>query len=128
MRSGCWLNPPVPWLTNLVIQPGTLSLAELAGGIERGLLLDTPHTFGVSPDLRGFAVQAELGWMIEDGVITHIVKNPFYRGKSIAFWSGCDAAAAAAHQKYLGIMDKGIAVGHSVVPVRIRGVRVGDLR
>lgn len=128
MRSGCWLEPPMPWMTNLVIKPGTCSLAELAGGIERGLLLDTPRAFGVSPDLRGFAAQAELGWLIEDGVITHMVKNPFYRGNSRAFWSGCDAAAAAAHQKNLGLMDKGIAVGHSIVPVRIRGVRVGDSR
>lgn len=128
MRSGSWLNPPVPWMINIILQPGTCSLAELAGGIERGILLDTPRSFGVSPSLRGFAAQAELGWMIEDGVITHMVKNPFYRGNSKAFWSGCDAAASVAHQKTLGLMDKGIAVGHSVVPVRIRGVRVGESR
>jgi TldD protein len=128
MRSGSWLNPPVPWMTNIILQPGICSLSELAGGIERGLMLDTPRSFGVSPSLRGFAAQAELGWMIEDGVITHMVKNPFYRGNSKAFWSGCDAAASVAHQKNLGLMDKGIAVGHLVVPVRIRGVRVGESR
>ena len=128
MRSGSWLDPPVPWMANLVVQPGTCSLAELAEGIERGILLDTPRSFGACPRLRSFAAQAELAWLIEDGVIIHMLKNPFYRGNIVAFWNGCDAAASAAHQRTLGLLDKGIAVGHRVVPVRIRGVRAGDGR
>jgi len=128
MRSGSWFNPPVPWMANLVIQPGTSSLVELAEGIERGILLDIPRSFGVCPQLRSFAAQAELGWLIEDGIITHMLKNPFYRGNIVAFWNGCDAVASAAHQRTQGLLDKGIAVGHRVVPVRIRGVRAGDGR
>ncbi len=128
MRSPSLYSPPVPWMTNVIMGTETCSLGELAGDIKRGILMDTPRSYTVNPQLSGFAAQSEIGWMIEDGVITHMVKNPFYRGNSKAFWSGCDAAAAISHQKYYGIMDKGIAVGHSVVPVRIRSVRVGDRR
>ncbi|HOC06759.1 MAG TPA: TldD/PmbA family protein [Bacillota bacterium] len=126
MRSPSWSSPPLPWMTNVILRPGACSLADLAGGIKRGILLDTPRSFTVNPLGSGFAAQAEIGWMIEGGLITQMVKNPFYRGNAKAFWSGCDAAAATAHQRNLGIMDNGIAAGHSVVPVRIRGVRVGD--
>lgn len=125
MRSPSWLEPPLPKMTNLLLQPGSGSLQDLVKGIERGIILDTSRSFSFGPNLLGFIAQAEMGWMIEQGEITHMVRNPVYKGYSTAFWSGCDAVAGPEQQEVIGVMDNGIAIGHIVVPVRIRGVKVG---
>lgn len=125
MRSPNWQNPPRPYLTNLVLQPGVGSLQDLVAGVERGILLDTVAAFAPGPELQDFAARAEAGWLIEKGQIRHMVKAPLYRGYSTAFWSGCDAVAGPQEQQYLGVQEEGIPVGYLVAPVRIRGVKVG---
>ena len=125
MRSVGWL-PPSPSVTNLVLQPGEGSLEDLVQGIERGLLLDTPRSFSIDPELHGFVAQAEMGWLVEDGKISGMVRHPIYSGYPTAFWSGCDAIAGSQAQQELGFWDQGLIVGHRMVPLRIRGVKVGS--
>lgn len=124
MRAA-FLDAPIPSMTNLVLQPDSGSLKGLCSGTERGILLTAPRAFTYDSSVQEYVAQAELGWLIEDGEITQMVKNPIYKGNSTAFWSGCDAVAGLEQQEYYGIMDGSLPVGHLVVPVRIRGVKVG---
>lgn len=127
MRSECWLQPPAPRPTNLIVEPGPFSLGSLLAGIERGVLLDNPRSpVGLCPERRSFATQAELGWLVEKGVVTHMLKTPFLRGNVIAFWNGLDAVGA--EQSYYGIAGSSIPVGYKIPPLRIRSVGVGGER
>lgn len=132
--SGCmgynsWFQPPSPGPTNLVLKPGNQDLGQLIGGIERGLIIDTPRVpVSLAPRQRSFVGRGELGWLIEQGAISHMVKDPFYRGNTFAFWNGCDGAADAAHQETIGFLAGIKGVGCCVVPLRFRGVRVGEGR
>lgn len=120
-----FLEPPAPRMTNLVLQAGEGSLQDLCAGTDRGLLLSAAKSFSISPSLQEFVAQAELGWLVENGKATTLVRNPIFKGNTTAFWSGCDSIAGLQEQEYLGVLDDGIAVGHLVVPIRIRGVKVG---
>lgn len=126
MRAPSWQHSPLPWPSNLVLKPGVGgSLSTLVRGIEKGILLDSFYAFAPGPNLQGFFAKAELGWLIEMGQVRHMVRSPLYKGYSSAFWGGCDAIAGSEEQQQLGLMDSGMPVGCIVVPVRIRGVKVG---
>lgn len=127
MSWGSWQAPPFALVANLLLEPGGHSLDQLIQGIERGLFLDTPRVpAAFCPQGRAFLAQAETGRMIENGVLTHLVKAPLFRGQRVAFWHGCDAVASAAHQETLGFFRRGAARGALVSPLRLRGVRVGE--
>lgn len=128
MRSVSWSRPPSPQMTNLILQPGRGSLDDLIASTDRGILLDSARSFCIGPNRQGFVAQAELGWLIEGGKIKELVKNPIYIGYPTAFWSGCDAIAGPDQGQMFGLADAGLAVGHKVVPLRIRGVKVGTWR
>ena len=128
MRASSWLHPPAPSMTNIIIQPGGSSLEDIVGGIDIGILVDSWRNFSVDPDRRGFVAQAEVGWLIEKGKVKHMVRNPVYSGCSTEFLAGCDAVAASRYQKIFGFADISptrAIVGHGVVPIRVRAVKVG---
>lgn len=125
LRAPSWFDPPLPWPTNLVLQPGSGSFKDLVAGIERGIVLDTCSAFAPDPNLQGFVAAAEAGWLIEYGQVRRMVRAPLFKGYPAAFWSGCDAVAGEGERFQLGLLADGIPAGYSLVPVRIRGVKVG---
>ena len=127
MRSDCWLRPPSPRGANVVIKPGASDLASLIGGIERGIMMDVPRSSPRYPQ-RSLSIWAELGWLIEDGRIAGMVSDPYFRCSIDNLWKGCDAVASVGEQRTFGLIDEAMAVGYQVVPLRVRGVRVGDSR
>lgn len=129
MRYNSWLQPPTPGPANLVLKPGTQTLNQLVGGIERGIVIDTPRVpVALAPRSRSFAGRGELGWLIKGGAVSHMVKDPYYRGNTLAFWNGCDGSANASQQETLGFLAGLKGVGCQVVPLRFRGVKVGEGR
>ena len=86
---------------------------------------DTCSAFAPDPNLQGFVAAAEAGWLIEYGQVRRMVRAPLFKGYPAAFWSGCDAVAGEGERFQLGLLADGIPVGYSLVPVRIRGVKVG---
>ncbi len=72
-------SPPQPGLYNAILEPGTQSLAELIGGIDRGILVD--QILGGGAGISGdFSVNIDLGFLIEQGQVVGRVKDTMVAG------------------------------------------------
>ncbi len=69
-------SPPAPAPTNLILQSGEMPLAELLGGIQRGLWVESVLGLGQGNPISGaFSNPVGLGYVIEDGEIVGRVKD-----------------------------------------------------
>ncbi|MTI94169.1 MAG: TldD/PmbA family protein [Firmicutes bacterium] len=135
MRAQSWHHLPLVRMTNVNLHPGHGSLADLVGGIERGLLLETNRSFSIDDQRLNFQFGTEIGWRIAGGKITHMVKNPVYTGITPEFWSRCDGIAGPEAWQMWGIPNCGkgeplqaMMVGHGAAPARFRRVKAGAAR
>lgn len=132
MRADGWARPPLIRMTNINLEPGTWTLDEMIADTQHGILLDNTKSWSID-DLRlNFQFSTEVGWLIEDGAITGMVRNPSYQGITPQFWNGCDAVANAREWRLWGVLNCGkgdpmqvMHVGHGASRARFRKVRVG---
>ncbi|NQT86002.1 TldD/PmbA family protein [bacterium] len=74
-------SQPGPDASNLALEPGDASFAEMLGGIERGLLVEDVLGGGQSNVLAGeFSVNVGLGFLVEKGQIVGRVKDCMLAG------------------------------------------------
>jgi len=86
MRSCSWNRPPIDRMANINLEPGDKTLAELIGGIEEGVYMESNRSWSIDDYRRKFQFGCEYGKMIKDGKFTHTVRNPNYRGITTEFW------------------------------------------
>ena len=130
-RACGWARPPIDRMANINLEPGDSSLAELIGGIERGVLIETNRSWSIDDSRNKFQFGCELGHLIVDGQLAGLVRNPGYRGISASFWRSLDGVGEAATHEVRGVHNCGkgepnqvIATGHAAPPCRFRGVAV----
>ncbi|MBK5969896.1 protease TldD [Thiorhodovibrio litoralis] len=138
-RASGWDRPPIDRMGNINLQPapadgpaeGRASLAELVGGVERGVLMETNRSWSIDDSRNKFQFGCELGRMIIDGELRGLVCNPGYRGLSAGFWRSLDGVGDADSVEVRGVCNCGkgepnqaIYVGHASPPCRFRGVEV----
>lgn len=132
MKSAYGYDYPLVRMTNFCLAPGEAgSLSELIQSTEKGYLLDHTRTWSIDDNRYNFQFTTEIGWKIEDGHITGIVKEPTYYGITPEFWGACDAVCSPSEWRYYGTFDCGkgqpgqaLHLSHGVAPARFRGIRV----
>jgi len=132
MRADGWRYPPLIRMTNINLEPGDWSLDELIRDLKDGILLKTNTSWSID-DLRlNFQFATEIGYLIKNGSIAGIVKNPIYSGRTPDFWNSCDAVGNRAEWRLWGINNCGkgdplqtMRVSHGTAPARFRKVRMG---
>lgn len=119
-RACSWNRPPIDRMANLNIEPGTTSLKELIGSVEKGVLMHTNTSWSIDDSRNKFQFGCELGEYIENGEVKGIVKNPNYRGISESFWRSLKGVGSMETFEVLGTpyCGKGepnqvIRVGHA---------------
>lgn len=119
-RACSWNRPPIDRMANLNLEPGDQTLAELIGGIERGILMSNNRSWSIDDARNKFQFGCEWGQLIENGELKGVVKNPNYRGISSRFWRNLKAVGDASTFEVLGTpyCGKGepnqvIRVGHA---------------
>lgn len=85
-RATHWNRPPIDRMANLNIEPGRSSLKDMISSIERGIFMRTNLSWSIDDSRNKFQFGCEWGQLIENGELTHLVKNPNYRGISATFW------------------------------------------
>jgi predicted Zn-dependent protease len=130
-RATGWNRPPIDRMANLNIEPGTSTLEELIEGVERGVFMRTNRSWSIDDSRNKFQFGCEIGRMIENGKLTHVVKNPNYRGISATFWRSLSGVGQESTREVLGtpFCGKGepnqvIRVGHASPPCRFDAVDV----
>ncbi|MGA7799620.1 MAG: TldD/PmbA family protein [Gammaproteobacteria bacterium] len=130
-RASDWFRPPIDRMANLNVEPGTSTLAELIGSVERGVLMDTNRSWSIDDSRNKFQFGCELGRLIEDGELRGLVRNPNYRGISATFWRSLAGTGDAGTWAVGGVTNCGkgepnqmIHVGHAAPACLFREVAV----
>jgi TldD protein len=132
MRADGWENLPLIRMTNINLEPGEGTLAELIGDTKDGILMSTNTSWSIDDKRVNFQFGTEIAWRIKDGKLAQIYKNPNYTGITWEFWGSCDAVCGPEEWTVWGTPNCGkgqpgqvARVGHGTAPARFRNVRVG---
>ncbi|OLS20768.1 MAG: hypothetical protein HeimC2_35860 [Candidatus Heimdallarchaeota archaeon LC_2] len=134
MRAELFDKSPLIRMTNIVLQPGEWDFNEMIEDTKDGYYLTSNRSWSID-DLRyNFQFATQIGYRIEKGEITGLVKNPTYTGITDEFWNNVSAVANKEHMKILGtpFCGKGepgqsMYTGHGGAPTRFENVRIGVL-
>jgi len=130
-RASSWNRPPIDRMSNLNIEPGTSSLAEMIASIDDGLLMKTNTSWSIDDSRNKFQFGCEWGQRIRGGKLAEVVRNPNYRGISATFWR---SLAMVGNESTLEIMgtpfcgkgepNQTIRVGHASPACKFSSVDV----
>jgi TldD protein len=132
-RASGWNVIPLIRMTNVNLRPGSAgSLEDLIADTKEGLFLSTNHSWSIDDRRLNFQFGTQIAWLIRDGRLTQMVKNPTYTGITPEFWGACDAICGASEWRLWGVPNCGKGepmqthrVGHGAAPARFRGIQVG---
>jgi TldD protein len=132
MRADGWQNLPLIRMTNINLEPGDGTLAEIIGDTPDGIFMTTNSSWSIDDKRVNFQFGCEAAWRIKDGKLTELYKNPNYSGITTEFWGSCDAVGGGEEWVLWGTPNCGkgqpgqvARVGHGASPARFRNVRVG---
>ena len=122
---------PLVRMTNFCLAPGEGSLEKLISETEHGYYLDYTKTWSIDDNRNNFQFTTEIGYVIRDGRITGIVKEPTYFGITKDFWNACDRICGPEEWEYHSTFHCGkgepgqvMQLSHGVAPARFRNINV----
>jgi TldD protein len=132
MRADGWQNLPLIRMTNISLEPGEGTLAEIIGDTDDGIFMTTNQSWSIDDKRVNFQFGCEIAWRIKDGRLTEMYRSPNYTGITTEFWGSCDAVGGPQDWHVWGTPNCGkgqpgqiARVGHGTPPARFRNVRVG---
>lgn len=130
MRADGWARTPLIRMTNVSLEPGEQTLAEVFGG--RAIYMETNRSWSIDDRRYNFQFGCEIAWEIRDGKRVRMLKNPSYSGISTEFWNACVAIAGPQYWTLWGVPNCGkgqpeqvMGTGHGASPARFRGIKIG---
>ena len=128
-RSASWNRAPIDRMANVNLEPGSATLDELIGQVEKGIVMTTNRSWSIDDYRNKFQFGCEHGRLIENGRLGAVVRNPNYRGVTVDFWNrliGVGREDTTHGTPYCGKGEPSqvIRVGHSSPPCLFRGVEV----
>jgi TldD protein len=133
-RAAAFYRVPIERMTNINIDPGQDgTLEDIIGKTEKGIVLDSERSWSIGSNREQFHFSTEIGWLVEDGKISRVVKNPTYKGATVKFWNSLSAVGDRStwQVKYVDNCGKGqpnqiMQLGHGVPVCRFDNVRIGE--
>ncbi|MEX2275892.1 MAG: TldD/PmbA family protein [Actinomycetota bacterium] len=132
MRADGWAHLPLIRMTNISLEPGEGSLADIIGDTDDGVYMATNRSWSIDDKRVNFQFGCEIAWRIRDGKLAEPLRNPTYAGITTGFWNSCDAIAGPEEWTVWGTPNCGkgqpgqvARVGHGTSPARFRNVQIG---
>ncbi|NQV18152.1 MAG: TldD/PmbA family protein [Armatimonadetes bacterium] len=120
---------PLIRMTNFCLAPGKGSLQDLIKSTKHGYYIDFTKTWSIDDNRNNFQFTTEIGWKIENGEITGIVKEPTYYGITPEFWGACDGICGEEEWEFHGTFHCGkgepgqsMHLSHGVAPARFKNI------
>jgi predicted Zn-dependent protease len=130
-RASLWNRPPIDRMSNLNVEPGASSLADMVAATEYGVLMKTNRSWSIDDSRNKFQFGCEWGQVIREGRLAEVVRDPNYRGVSRDFWRSLDMVGTPETVEIMGTpyCGKGepnqvVRVGHASPACRFSGVDV----
>ena len=134
MRADSPLALPIIRMTNINLIPSDYKAEEIVDDTREGVLMMTNLSWSIDDKRINFQFGTEIGWLIKNGSLEKIVKNPTYMGVTPQFWGSCDAISKDDWKMWgtpncgKGVPGQVMYVGHGCGTARFRKVRVGLIR
>ena len=133
-RATSFYRVPIERMTNINIDPGQDgSLEDIIAGTEKGILLDGERSWSIGSNREQFHFAAQIGWLVEDGVVTQVVKNATYKDDTLKFWNALSAVGDESTWQLIYVENCGkgqpnqvMELGHGVPVCRFDNVRIGE--
>jgi predicted Zn-dependent protease len=130
-RAASWNRAPIDRMSNLNVEPGDSTLAQMIERIELGVVMQTNCSWSIDDSRNKFQFGCEYARMVRGGRLAEVVRNPNYRGVSATFWRSLAMVGNATTMQTMGtpFCGKGeptqvIRVGHAAPPCLFTGVEV----
>ena len=132
-RAWSWNHIPLIRMTNINLRPGNAgTLEDLIADTDDGIYIATNKSWSIDDRRLNFQFGTQIGWLIKNGKLTEMVRNPTYTGITPQFWGSCDAICGPSDYVLWGLPNCGKGepvqighVGHGAAPARFRKVQVG---
>lgn len=133
-RATAFYRVPIERMTNINIDPGTDgTLDEIVAKTERGIILDGDKSWSIGSNREQFHFACEIGWMVEDGQVSQVVKNATYKDDTLKFWNSLSAVGDPSTWEVAFVDNCGkgqpnqiMQLGHGVPVCRFDNVRIGE--
>ncbi|HET90259.1 MAG TPA: TldD/PmbA family protein [Chloroflexi bacterium] len=133
-RATAFYRVPIERMTNINIDPGDDgTLDDIVRNTERGIILDGDKSWSIGSNREQFHFATDIGWLVEDGQVTQVVKNSTYQGETIPFYNSLSAVGDESTWEvcYVPNCGKGqpnqiMQLGHGVPICRFDHVRIGE--
>jgi TldD protein len=133
-RATAFYRVPIERMTNINIDPGQDGkLDDIVRNTENGIILDNERSWSIGSNREQFHFGAEIGWMVENGQVSRVVKNATYKGDTIKFWNSLSAVGDESTWQLVFVANCGkgqpnqiMQLGHGIPVCRFDGVRIGE--
>ncbi|MGM0607417.1 MAG: TldD/PmbA family protein [Candidatus Muiribacteriota bacterium] len=131
-RAQGWSNIPIVRMPNLSLAPGNSTLEEIIEDTEDGLIVSTIKSWSIDQYRYNFQFGMEIGWVVKNGKISHMIKNPTYQSNTPEFWNSMDKICNEDYWVLWGVPNCGkgqpgqrAEMSHGCAPARFKNVEVG---
>ncbi|MGD0765650.1 MAG: TldD/PmbA family protein [Dehalococcoidia bacterium] len=135
MRASDWSRIPLIRMTNVSLEPGAWTLADLIADTDDGIYMETNRSWSIDDRRLNFQFGTELAREIKKGKLGDLIKNATYTGMTPQFWGSCDAVCNRDHWVVWGTPNCGKGqpeqvahTGHGAAPARFRNIQVGLMK
>jgi len=133
-RATSFYRVPIERMTNINIDAGKDGdLDEIVSKTEKGIILDGDRSWSIGSNREQFHFGTEIGWLVEEGKVTDVVKNSTFKGDTVEFWNSLSAVGDQSTWEvvYVDNCGKGqpnqvMQLGHGVPICRFDKVRIGE--
>jgi TldD protein len=132
-----WWNTPFQRMPNVSLQPNPKkkSLDDIIKDTSKGILIKGNSSYSIDQQRYNFQFSGQIAFAVEDGKVTHMLRDVAYYGKTSKFWDALDALADKSEYMLGGAMYDGKGepmqsnpVSHGCVPARFANQRVINTR
>jgi len=133
-RATAFYRVPIERMTNINIDPGADgSLDDIVKNTEKGIILDGDKSWSIGSNREQFHFATDIGWLVEDGKVTRVVKNSTYKGDTVKFYNSLSAVGDKStwEVRFVDNCGKGqpnqiMQLGHGIPVCRFDNVRIGE--
>jgi len=124
---------PIERMTNINIDAGDDgTLDDIVASTENGIIMDGDRSWSIGSNREQFHFACEIGWLVENGSITGVVKNPTYGSDTLPFWRSLSAVGDESTRDLVfvancgkGLPSQAMILGHHVPVCRFDNVTIG---
>lgn len=133
-RATAFYRVPIERMTNINIDPGNDgTLDDIVKQTEKGIILDGDKSWSIGSNREQFHFATDIGWLVEDGKVTHVVKNSTYKGDTVKFYNSLSAVGNQSTWEVRSVDNCGkgqpnqiMQLGHGIPVCRFDNVTIGE--